>query len=258
MGGAGGGQSSSKSSTSVPKFQRKYLTDLYQRGQDEVANQPLEFYGGPTVASQDPATLDYYGRALDYSQNGNAALNQAGAYNSDVLSGKYLAPESNPYLRGTYDEAARAVTDNYQNAVLPAITSRFARSGNSLSGQFLGAGNRATQALGNSLGDLATNIYGGAYDAERGRQDSARGFSATLADDQANRIGLQGQVGEQKQAYAQSLIDELIARFDFAQNEPAQRLSRYAGLLGNPITLSNSSSKAWNAQLGINGSLPGL
>lgn len=248
---AGGGQSSNKASTSVPKFQKKYLEDLYQRGQTEVANNPMEMYGGPMVAAQDPATLGYYDRALDYSQNGNAALNEAGGYNSDVLQGKYLSPESNPYLRGTYDQAARAVTENYRDSVLPAVTSRFARAGMAGGGGFIGARAQADQSLARSLGDVATNIYGGAYDAERGRMDSARSFAPTLADDEANRIGLAGDVGQQKQAYQQSLIDELISRFDFAQNEPAQRLSRYANLLGNPITLSNSSSKSWNGNFDL-------
>jgi hypothetical protein len=258
MGGAGGGASRSSSQTTVPKFQRKYLTDLYGRAQADIANNPMEMYGGPMVADQDPATLGYYDKALSYADQGNAGLNQAAGYNSDVLSGKYMSPESNPYLRDTYDQASRAVTENYRDAVLPAVTSRFALAGGAGSGGYVGARNRADQSLARSLGDVATNIYGGAYESERGRMDSARGFAPTLADDETNRLGLRQGVGQQKEQYQQSLIDELISRFDFAQNEPAQRLSRYASLLGNPITLSNSKSKAWNAQFGIGGSLPGL
>jgi hypothetical protein len=242
MGSGSGSQSSSNQSTRVPAFQKKYLQDLFSRAQTDVANNPMEMYGGPMVAAQDPATLGYYGNALDYAQNGNAGLNEAAGYNSDVLSGKYLSPESNPNLRATYDQAAQAVTDDYRNSVLPAISSRFARSGNSLSGQYLGASARADQGLARGLSTLATGIYGGAYDAERGRMDSARSFSPVLAEDQQNRLAAEQSVGQQKQSYAQSLIDELINRFDFAQNEPAQRLSRYSSLLGNPITIGSGSS----------------
>lgn len=242
MGGGSGSEQKSSSSSSVPKWQRKYLEDLYGRAQTDIANNPMEQYGGPMVADQDPATLGYYDDALRYAQDGNAGLNQAGGYNADVLSGKYMSPESNPHLRGTYDQAARAVTENYRDAVLPAMTSRFALAGQSGSGGYVGSRNRADQSLARSLGDVATDIYGGAYEAERGRMDRARDFAPTFADDEANRLGLRQNVGQQKQDYQQSLIDELIARFDFKQNEPSQRLSRYASLLGNPITLNQSRS----------------
>lgn len=251
MGGASGGSSSSKSSTSVPGFQKQYLKDLYARAQTEVANNPSQYYPGQTVAAQDPATLGYYNQALGYAQNGGPTS----SYLSDVVGGKYLDPASNPYLRSSFDLASRAVTDNYRDAVLPALESRFARAGQAYSGQYEAARGRADQNLSRSLSDLGTQIYGGAYESERGRQQQA---APLLAADQMDRLDLQRGVGAERQAYQQSLLDDLIARFDFAQNEPAQRLSRYASLLGNPITLSNSSSKAWNAGLEIGGTLPFL
>src|SRR6185295_8748952 len=126
-----------------------------------------------------------------------------------------------------------------QNAVLPAINSRFALAGQAGSGNYAGAFAQANNGLSRSLGELGNSIYGGNFQAERDRQQSA---APILAANQMDRLGLQQSVGQQRQQYQQSLLDDLIASFDFAQNEPAQRLSRYAGLLGNPITLSNSRS----------------
>jgi hypothetical protein len=253
---AGGGQTQQQSKSYVNPAQQKYLKDLYGQAQSQVANQPTQYYPGQTVADQDPATLAYQQNALQYASQGNANLNQAGQYNSDVLSGQYLDPSSNPYLRSTFDTASRAVTDNYRDAVLPALQSRFALAGQGASGNFAGAYGRANQALGTSLSDLGSSIYGGNYQAERGRQESARSFAPTLAADQMDRLGLQQGVGQQRQQYQQSLIDDLIARFDFKQNEPAQRLSRYATLLGSPTVLNNSSSKAWNANFDISKLIP--
>jgi hypothetical protein len=244
MGGVGGDRSKSSSSSSVPKFQQKYLKDLYARAQT-MANDPIEQYEGQRIASQDPATLGYYDNALGYAQNGNATTQ----YLQDTVSGRYLDPSSNPYLRDTYDLASRAVTENYRDAVLPAIESRFARAGQAYSGQYEGARGRADQALGRSLGDLATQVYGGAYENERGRQQQA---APLLAADQMDRLDLARGVGSQRESYQQSLLDDMISRFDFAQNEPSMRLSRYASLLGNPIVLDKSSSQrlALNAQVG--------
>lgn len=248
MGGASGGGQRSSSSTSVPAFQKPYLKDLYARAQGEIANTPLQFYPGSTVAGRDAATLGYESDALGYARDGGPSS----SYLNDVVSGKYLDPASNPYLRGTFDLASKAVTDNYRDAVLPAINSRFALAGQSGSGNFAGAFARSNDALGGSLRDLGTQIYGGAYEAERGRQQQA---APLLAADRMNRLDLQRGIGSEREAYQQSLLDDLIARFDFQQNEPALRLSRYAQLLGNPITLSQSSSRGWNG--GFNILMPG-
>jgi hypothetical protein len=251
MGSTGGSQSSNRSSQTVWGGQQKYLKDLYKRAQSEVANQPMEYYQGQTVAGRDPASLAYEQDALQYAGAGNAGLNQAGAYNSDVLSGQYLDPASNPHLRGTFDAASRAVTDNYRDAVLPQLQSRFALAGQGASGNFAGAYGRANQALGTSLSELGSSIYGGNYQAERGRMEAARNFSPTFAADQMDRLDIQRGVGAQREGYQQELINDLIARFDFAQNEPGLRLSRYAGLLGSPTVLGDSSSHSTQADLSI-------
>lgn len=251
MGGASESTQSSKSSTSVPGFQQKYLKDLYGRAQSEIANNPTQYYPGQTVAAQDSATTGYEQNALNYASTGGPSAD----YLSSVVGGQYLDPSSNPYLRGTFDAASRAVTDNYRDAVLPALQSRFALAGQGASGNFAGAYGRANQALATSLGDLGNSIYGGNYQAERDRQQAA---APLLAANQMDRLGLQQSVGQQRQAYQQQLLDDLIARFDYQQNEPAQRLSRYAGLLGNPITLSKSSSGGQNFGFNIGGALPFL
>lgn len=249
MGGASGSRQDSSSSTNVPRWQRRHLQDLYGRAQG-VSQVPLEYYPGETVAGFDPATLEAQDMALSRAREGNPALNAAQDYTTASIQGQYLDPNSNPYLRQTYDQAAEAVGDQFNRITLPGIESRFARAGQSNSGQLLGARRIATEALGDTLGGLATSIYGGAYDAERGRQDAASRFAPTLAAEDYRNIDAIGGVGAQREDQQQRLLDDLIARFDFAQNEPGLRLSRYAQLLGNPITLSQSSSRG--RQFGFN------
>lgn len=249
--------SSSQSSSSVPKWQRKYLEDLYKRAQTEIANNPSEYYPGQTVADQDPATIQANQMLQARGLAGSPLVDAAQGQTQDVIAGRYLSPASNPYLRGTYDQAAQAVTENYRNAVLPAVTSRFARAGGINSAGYTGARNYSDLALSRSLADLGTSIYGGAYADERGRQDAASRAAPGLAEQDYRDIEAVGSAGLNREARAQSLLDDLIARFDFAQNEPAQRLSRYASLLGNPITLQQSTSRSSGWGGGFSFSLPG-
>lgn len=250
-GSANASKSSSDSSQRVPTFQRKYLKDLYARAQGEIAQTPGQYYPGQTVAAQDPATLQANELMLARGLSGSPLVDAAQAQTQDVISGRYLDPASNPYLRGTYDQAAQAVTENYRNALVPATTSRFARAGQIGSAGYAGARNYQDLALSRSLADLGTSIYGGAYADERGRQEAASRAAPGLAEADYRDIGAVGTVGASREAQQQRLIDDLVARFDFAQNEPAQRLSRYASLLGNPITLSQSRSNAGSWGVGF-------
>ena len=53
-------------------------------------------------------------------------------------------------------------------------------------------------------------------------------------------------IGEERQAQAQRVLDDLVARFNFEQYEPAQRLAEYSGFIGQPVSSSKGSSKSLN------------
>lgn len=90
-------------------------------------------------------------------QSQDPRLTQAGTDQMlKTVNGDYL--NANPYLDATYKKAA--------DQVGAGIDSRFSAAGRYGSGAHQGV-------LGTSLGNLATDIYGGNYQAERGRQSSA-------------------------------------------------------------------------------------
>ena len=91
---------------------------------------------------------------------------------------------------------------------------------------------------------LATDIYGGAYESERGRQEAASRFAPDLAAEDYRDIDALSAVGSQREQQQQRLIDDLIARFEFGRDEPNIRLSRYASLLGNPVTESSGKTSS--------------
>ena len=256
MSGSGGSysQSESKQRTYIDPFQRKKLNQGYKAAYNEILQNPQEIYAGQTVAGPDAATTEGQNAALLYGRGAApGALGDASKYSADVLSGQYLDPASNPYLRGTYDVAARAITDNYNQAVLPGIESRFARAGQSQSSQYLGARSNSQNQLARSLGETATQLYGGAYAQERGLQDSASRFAPTLAgaisEDALSRSGAIRGVGDERTAYQQSILDDLLQRYQFAQDEPYNRISRYQGILGNPTVLGNQKANSFSVSV---------
>lgn len=104
-----------------------------------------------------PYLADAAGQAYNLYGQGNyiSPVQQAAVdYGTNVLTGNYLS--SNPYLDATFNKAAGAVTN--------AVQSNFGAAGRNVRGA--DAAGLATD----KYSELATQIYGGNYQAERDRQ----------------------------------------------------------------------------------------
>jgi hypothetical protein len=94
---------------------------------------------------------------------------------NDTITGKYLDPSTNPWLKSTYDQAARSVSDAYNTTTQPRTDALFNKAGafgpqNSAYAEQVA---RNQFGLGQNLSDLANNIYGGNYQQERKNQLAA-------------------------------------------------------------------------------------
>lgn len=79
-----------------------------------------------------------------------------------TLRGDFLLPDSNPYLQATFDRGA--------DAVQKRLDTQFAGAGRNI-------GASAAPAR-QELSDLASNIFGGSYQAERDRMQNALAMSS--------------------------------------------------------------------------------
>ena len=167
----------------------------------------------------------------------NTTLSNLGVSNlpgmlSQTISGKYLNPSTNPYLADTFNQAAKGVTDQYQTSIAPSLMAE----GEVASGGGPGAlaNNSAfNQAqwqnqygLGQTLNNLATDIYGGNYQQERQNQLAAAGQAEGLAG-QANQLAEAG-VGNQIAANQAQFGNQLAAN----QTQFGNRLSADQASLG--------------------------
>lgn len=240
---SGGAKSKSVSSSQPWTAQQPYLKDLFARAQG-IANQPLQYFPDSTVAERNPYTEQALTAQARRGLAGSDLNREAQSYTQAVLSGEHLG--SNPWLDQMYDRAAKAVSNTYNRTVLPGIETRFAGANRSGSDAYQRARRIANEELGDSLGGLATSIYGGAYEAERSRMGEAMRAAPTLAMQDYVDTGQAAQAGLSQEQLAQRQLDDLVKRFQFNQDEPFTRASRYAALLGQPIMTSQSYSKQWN------------
>ena len=93
-------------------------------------------------------------------------------------------------------------------------------------------------------GDISAGMYSDAYNNALTAQSRALGVAPqTLASLQVPAQQL-AQVGAVQQARQQQAIDDARARFEFAQMEPSNRLTRYANIAGTNILPGTTTSMA--------------
>lgn len=196
--------------------------------------------------------------------NGTAAQGLAGLGAGQGTSAQTLANEangaylnSNPNLASMYNAAADAVTRQYQNATAPQTASAFEAAGRTNSGAAQQAQSVNQQNLGDTLGNLAANIYGTDYANERGLQNSAATSLGSLQSGALSNLGsLQNSAYSnlgslQNSAYSNlgSLQNSALSNLgSLDQTSQNNALSQAASQMG---LMSNAASNA--GQLGISG-----
>lgn len=215
-------------STSKPwAKQRPYLQDIFGRAQN-LSNKPMEYFPGETVQDFSPEQTQAHQQIRDQVSGGSALNDTTNSYYNDVMSGKYLNPDTNPWLKASYDKAMEDSMPAWDTSAISA-----GRYG----GGAWGVGKGKLQA------DAATGIYGGNYQQERSRmQDTA---SQVPAWDSNYRFGdsekLYG-VGADVQGMGQAKIDASKEKFDFGQQEEWQRLTNYSNLVSGQYGGATSTS----------------
>ena len=277
----------------VADWLQPYMQSMAPRAQ-ALLDRPTQQYQGELVApfSAESETglqglAQYAGQGMPGMQQGYGVLGRAmqgidpgmmamlrGAYGGGTQANELrgIASGVNPYLDPTFDRAANRL----QNRVA-SVMSQAGMSGSGAQQDLLQQG----------LGDLATQIYGGAYEADQARRmgaasqlagleqaDLSRGLQAggmlSDASRARNAQGLQAvgmlpdmyqagqmpyqdmlKVGSARDAQAQALLNAQRQQFEQGQLLPWQDLARYQAMinpLGQQFVTNNSQGTSTTTQ----------
>lgn len=237
-----GGLSSQESSSSsrVWKPQKEFLKDTYGQAQSLFESQG-------NLQDEAEGVLGQYLPQADEAYSGRIGDFRA---SDSILSGDNLGMNTlsnlqqggiNPHLQGYFDAANSAVNRNLTRNILPGIESTA-----QMAGQY--GGTRQGIAEGIALSDanqqatdLASTMFGQAYDADQNRQLSAAGSYIQTG------LGAQGQAATQ----GGNTINAANSLYNLGMdpyNRAWQPLQNYSNIVGGPTILSDASSSgnAWN------------
>lgn len=273
-GGSGGGDSTTKTVSEPPAYVKPYAIELMNRSAG-LSHRPYTAYEGQRIADFTPQHAQGLQMIQDRAIQGSPVMNATQNMMTDTASGRYLTPDSNPYLSQMADAIGQQynMTTGAQNASMQRTAGAF---GNSGLNQKMAMDNYGL------AGQLA-NLYGQNYQAERTNQMRAGMFAPQLASadyqDMQNLLG----VGDILRDQNQQVLNQNYENWQQAQNWPYQQLdvlangirtsmggggttvssapnayqsNRTAGMIGGGLAgygLANASGGAVNPYLGAAG-----
>lgn len=160
----------------------------------------------------------------------NPIMGSASNYVGDVLNGKYLDPSTNPALAAS-GAAASSGAQRLLNQNLDQIGANFALAGGSSSSAMANAKKSAVTATAGNLGQTLANLYGGAYQNERGNQNSALWQAPGISQAPVNQLMMALGLGGQQQAQSQAMANLPLQNFLTQMGIQGQGLSGALGAL---------------------------
>lgn len=239
--GGGGGNSGGTSQTtqSIPD-ELKPLASAYTSKAINLGNQGFTPYGGQRFADLNGTQTSAIDKISNRAMNGNATMNQA----EGALQGVLAGGQTNPYLDSLVSKAQGSVADNFNTMVKPQTETAMARSGSFGNAGLTETMQNQQKAAGTQMADIATGMYGAAYDGDRARQLQGLSLAPTFGNQAYTDADQMLKAGQIKQDQAQQGMDFNFSQFQEQQNLPYKQLSAMSGVFGSGLGGASSTTQS--------------
>jgi len=219
-GGSGGGGSTTTNSVDA-RFSP--LIDYATQAAGGVQKAGFTPYGGQRFEGMNDTQQAGIGMIQDRARGGDPTMTQANQTLQDTLKGG----QNNPYLDSMVQKAQGSVMGNM--GALQARSGSFGNSG-------------IVEQGAKQMGDIATQMYGGAYNADRANQMSALSLAPQYGQQKYQDAAQLMKVGGQVQDQGQQQKDFNYNQFQEQQNLPYRQMAAYSGLLGSSGSTGTSTT----------------
>lgn len=222
----GDGGSSTTSPQLAPEL--KPLANLYTQQATQVASTPWQAYTGQRTADLNSTQNSALDMISQRATNGSPVMDQANSTLTSTLQGG----QTNPYLDSLVKKAQGSVVDTWNNMTKPALDTAQINSGSFGNSGLQQRQQIEQQKAGQQMSDIATQMYGNAYNTDRANQMQALSMAPTYGNQAYTDAGQLLNAGNVKQNNAQSGLDFAYQQFQDQQNDPYKKLQAIGGVLG--------------------------
>ena len=254
--GGGGG---SQTTTSEPWTGiQPYLEKGYREAAGIYDQFSPQYYTGQTQAAFSPDQLTAQAGVRDFALQGapeimNPALS---AYQYGTGS-SILDVANNPYVQGMAQGAAQDVFAQLDPALAGIRQGAIQSGGYGGSRQGIAEG-QALAGAADAATRAAADIYGQAYGQGLQAQQNTLGMTGDIMSAGFQPYTALAASGLDQQQREQALINDAMAKFQFEQALPYERLSQYTGALGGTSGLLGSAGVRTTPGMGTMGTLGNL
>jgi len=221
--GGGGGGDSKSTTTPMIAEEFKPLANLYTQQATQLANTPWQAYGGQRYADLNNTQQAGIGMVQDRAMNGSATMGNAESNLNQFIQGG----NTNPYLDSMVQKAQDSVKSNFNTSAVN-------------SGSFGNSGLQQQYAAG--LTDVATQMYGNAYNTDQANRMQAIGMAPTFGNAAYQDAGQLLNAGNLQQQQVQNNLDFGYQQYQDAQNTPYKKLQTIGGVVGQAQGSTSTTS----------------
>lgn len=219
---AGGGPSGSTTTNNIDaRFSP--LIDYATQTAGKVNAAGFTPYTGQRFADMNSTQQAGINMIQNRALGGDPTMNQAQQTLQQTLAGG----QTNPYLDSLVNKAQSGVMSNM--GALQARSGSFGNSGIAEQGA-------------KQMGDIATQMYGNAYNTDRANQMAALNLAPQYGNQAYQDAAQLMKVGGQMQDQQQQNKDFAYQQFQEQQNLPYKQMAAYSGLLGSSGANSSSTT----------------
>lgn len=227
-GALGSGNAATQTQSNIPSWAQPYYQNYLASAQNLASNTGFN-------DTQNQA----FDRINTLANNQGGINGAANTLATDTMNGKYLNPESNPYLAATGADMGKQMADAYARGTSAQTMGQFQNAG-AFGGSAMQETQKANdQAFGNSLGTAMNNLYGGNYASERSNQLGMAGNTPALNANQYYGTQQQLAAGTQQQQwpyYQQQMFGNALGAITGTQQSTSASQNPWAAGLGGAIT----------------------
>lgn len=253
----------SNSSSGTLPFYNTGMQNLLGQGA-QASQTPFQEYNAPLVAGATPMQQQAYGLAGSNVGNWQPLANQAQGALTQLQGAGQFDPNQvqqylNPYMNGVVNEIGRLGNEQFQNQVLPGLTSNFSSLGQQGSARQAmlmsdAAARNQREVLGQQANALNTgynNAMGSYLDWAKLNSNNLQSSAAGLTNLGSNiqqmgnqDVGTLNTLGQQQQATNQKQLEADYGQFQRKINYPWEQLNNWGNLfkVGTPQQSTSSSS----------------
>ena len=239
----GGGGSTTETTQNIDPAILPYITYGLDQAKGLYKQSGPDYYGEDTYVPASATTTEALGLAGDRARTGNPLVPAAQAQQLSTISGDRLSA-GNPYFSAMMSNAAAPVVREFNDA-MGNISSKSAMSGRYGSNAQARMESDASRNLAESLASKSAELAYSNYGAERARQDAAIAGAPQMAAADYQDINQLAKVGQTQEQYSKDKLNADIARFEFNENKPYNKLNSYlSAVYGAPTPVNSTTTSS--------------